>query len=63
MEIKSPAEWEPMVAAAAAIFRHHRSQRRALSTSGAERSGWLGRARRGASEHVRRSGRDEGAGA
>jgi acetyl/propionyl-CoA carboxylase alpha subunit len=50
------AQYDELVAVAAAIFRHHRSRRRALSTSSAERAAWLDRSRRALSSHSRRAG-------
>jgi acetyl-CoA carboxylase biotin carboxylase subunit len=59
-------EYDELVAVAAAIFRHHRSRRRALSTSSAERTAWLERSRRALSSHSQRAGQrsaQDGAGA
>jgi acetyl/propionyl-CoA carboxylase alpha subunit len=50
------AQYDELVAVAAAIFRHHRSRRRALSTNAADRVAWLERSRRGLSSHAQRAG-------
>jgi acetyl/propionyl-CoA carboxylase alpha subunit len=44
--------FDALVAAAAAIYRHKRAHRRALSTSSAERDAWLARSRAGLAGHV-----------
>ena len=51
---------EELAAAAAAIYRHHIARRRALSSEGAERSGWLARSRRSLAQHAERSSWREG---
>jgi acetyl/propionyl-CoA carboxylase alpha subunit len=56
-------QWDEHVAVASAIWRHHAARRRALSTSSAERAGWLDRSRRGMSAHVQRAGWRAGEGA
>ena len=49
IELSPPAEWDGLVAAAAAIYRHRLARRRALGVGGADRVGWSARARAGAS--------------
>jgi len=62
LELAPPEEWEPLVAAAAAIYRHRRARRRALAPRATERAGWLNRSRRAWSDHTRRGG-EQGGGA
>ncbi len=62
MELSAPEKWEPLVAAAAAIYRHHLARRRALAPKAADRDGWLARARDGVARHVWRAD-DRGGGA
>jgi acetyl-CoA carboxylase biotin carboxylase subunit len=54
---------DELVAAAAAIFRHDKARRRALSTAAGDRSAWLARSRAAWSEHSERSTRRAGGGA
>jgi len=44
-----------LVAAAAAVYRHHKARRRALTTDSSDRSGWLARGRDDVSTHSARS--------
>ena len=46
------ADYDELVAAAAAIYRHGIARRRTLSTSSAEREAWLARGRSGLTAHV-----------
>jgi acetyl-CoA carboxylase biotin carboxylase subunit len=57
------AQYDELVAAAAAIFRHHQARRRALSTSAGDRKAWLERSRRSLSSHAQRAGDKTGGGA
>jgi acetyl-CoA carboxylase biotin carboxylase subunit len=45
LDLSPPQRWEPLVAAAAAIWRHHLVRRRALQPSSAERAAWIARGR------------------
>jgi acetyl/propionyl-CoA carboxylase alpha subunit len=45
---------DELIAAAAAIFRHHKARRRALDTAAGDRTGWLERSRRSLSTHAER---------
>ena len=61
LDLSPPAVWRPLVAAAAALYRHALARRRTLEPRHAERSGWVGRSRREWSDHARRaSDREEG---
>jgi len=55
MDLSPPADWEPLVAAAAAIHRHHQARRRALAPQAADRSAWRDRGRRANSAYSRRA--------
>jgi acetyl-CoA carboxylase biotin carboxylase subunit len=50
-------DFDGLVAAAAAIYRHRLAVRRALGTETASRSGWVARSRRGVSDQVARGAR------
>ncbi|MBL8858961.1 MAG: acetyl-CoA carboxylase biotin carboxylase subunit [Planctomycetes bacterium] len=52
---KENQELESIVAAAAAIFRHHKARRRALAPESGNREGWLDRSRRSLASHAQRS--------
>jgi len=52
---RPPEEFEPLVAAVAALYRHHKARRRALQPSASERAGWVDRGRGAVSDHVRRA--------
>jgi len=52
-----------LVAALAAVHRHHAAKRRALGTDTGERAGWLARSRETTSDHRRRAARHGGANA
>ncbi len=51
-----PLEFEPLVAAAAAMYVHNRSRRRALEPSQGSREAWRDRGRRSVSDFTRRAG-------
>ncbi len=51
---------DELVAAAAAIFRHHKARRKALAPSAGDRDGWLDRGRRSLSTHAERAARRDG---
>jgi acetyl-CoA carboxylase biotin carboxylase subunit len=53
---------DELIAAAAAIFRHHKARRRALETSAQDRTGWIERSRRSLSTHTERAAQRDGAG-
>ncbi|HIF40301.1 MAG TPA: acetyl-CoA carboxylase biotin carboxylase subunit [Planctomycetes bacterium] len=55
LQLAPPPEFEPLVAAASAIFRHTQSRRRALEPQHASRSAWRDRGRRSASSFSRRA--------
>ena len=55
LSLDPPADWEPLVAAAAAVYRHRLARRRALAPRRSDRSGWRDRGRRATSTHVRRA--------
>jgi acetyl-CoA carboxylase biotin carboxylase subunit len=55
MKLAPPEKWEPLVAATAAIYRHHVARRRALAPKASDREGWLARARDGVAPHVWRA--------
>jgi len=59
LTIAPPERYEELVAAAAAIYRHHLARRRALSKDAADRNGWRARARAGTSDLPRRAARRE----
>ena len=52
---------EDLVAALAAVHRHHLSRRSAMAPDAGERAGWLARSREGTSDHRRRAARHGGA--
>jgi acetyl-CoA carboxylase, biotin carboxylase subunit len=49
-----------IVAAAAAIFRHHKARVRALGTNASDRTAWVSRSRRGLSTYAQRAAQREG---
>jgi len=57
LDLAPPREWEPLIAAAAAVYRHRLARRRALAPDAGARRAWLERSRREVAEHVRRAGR------
>ncbi len=56
LKLRPPEKWEPLVAATAAIFRHHLARRRALAPGAADRDGWRARARGGLAPQIWRAG-------
>ncbi len=52
---------EDLVAAVAAVHRHHLSRRRAMGPDAGARAGWLARSRETTSDHRRRAARHGGA--
>ncbi|MBL8862193.1 MAG: ATP-grasp domain-containing protein [Planctomycetes bacterium] len=54
-------EHADLVAAAAAVFRHHKARRRALSTDASSRAAWLARGREDVARHAARPVRGGGA--
>ncbi|MCP3914514.1 MAG: acetyl-CoA carboxylase biotin carboxylase subunit [bacterium] len=61
MELAPPEEYEGLVAAAAAIFRHNQARRRALEPRASERAGWVARGRADFTNHSRRATNGGGA--
>ncbi|MDA1266454.1 MAG: biotin carboxylase, partial [Planctomycetota bacterium] len=59
LELAPPAEYEELVAAVAAIHRHHLANRSALSPRAGDREGWARRGLGGTAAHVRRAERGE----
>ncbi len=59
MPLDPPREWEALVAAAAAIHRHHLARRRALAPEAGGRRAWRARSRSAVSDHSRRAARRE----
>jgi len=55
MDLSPPEDWQPLVAAAAAIHRHHQARRRALAPQVADRRAWRDRGRRASSIHAQRA--------
>ena len=55
LQLAPPPEFEPLVAAAAAIYRHSQSRRRALAPQLASRTAWRDRGRRSVSSFARRA--------
>ncbi len=55
LQLAPPPEFEPLVAAASAIFRHTQSRRRALAPQHASRTAWRDRGRRAVSSFSRRA--------
>jgi acetyl-CoA carboxylase biotin carboxylase subunit len=55
LDVSPPAEWEPLLAAAAALFRQRKARRRALAPAAGERAGWRARGRHAVSSHVARA--------
>jgi acetyl-CoA carboxylase biotin carboxylase subunit len=55
LQLAPPQEFEPLVAAASAIFRHTQSRRRALEPQHASRNAWRDRGRRSVSSFSRRA--------
>jgi acetyl-CoA carboxylase biotin carboxylase subunit len=55
LQLAPPPEFEPLVAAAAAIYRHSQSRRRALAPQHASRTAWRDRGRRSVSSFARRA--------
>ncbi len=56
-------EFDELVAAAAAIYRHQRARRRTLETASSEREAWLARSRSALSTHVAHAAQRHGGGA
>jgi len=55
LQLAPPPEFEPLVAAASAIFRHTQSRRRALAPQHGSRNAWRDRGRRSVSSFARRA--------
>ena len=55
LSLEPPPAWLELVAAAAAVHRHHLARRRSLRIAEEDRTGWRQRALNGIAAHVRRS--------
>ncbi len=57
---QGPTEFVDLVAAAAAVYRHHKARRRALATNSDGRGAWVARSRQEIAQHSARAGRAGG---
>ena len=56
LDLAPPETFRELVAAAAAIYRHHLAERKALSPADSSRTAWRGRGRAADADRVRRAG-------